>query len=249
MNIDDFAISSKALYKILKEKDVEFLYHANTVSTSLTFINQLALLSRHQIEKENLLQSVQKSDTIDKKYDVWDHVYLDGTDHHVKYSRANFYGPVIFRMKLDMLTAPSLSKVFIMKSNPITWNDRTTLENKFYIDIDDVNRDYLSGKKLDSQIMFTFRKPEKTIKLKSFLHSIGIDEPNIILKLNSGNISTGNYVRNIIQDALNNNGLKHIPLLKRHAKSIAWCRCQIQYNLMYQFDMNEFKKRFSRNPT
>lgn len=159
--IENYALSSKGLYQILKEKNVEYLYHANTVLTAKTFIQQRCLLSRHQVETDNLLQSPQKSDPEDKKYNVWDAIFLDGADLHVKYSQPNFYGPVLFKIKLDMLISPSFEKVYVTKSNPMCWRDDTKMEDKYYSSLDQVKADYLTGSKLDSQIMFTFRAPIK----------------------------------------------------------------------------------------
>lgn len=87
--MDDFYINPKRVYQILVGKKIEYLYHANTVLTSLTFIQQKALLSRNFIEREQLIQTEQKSDQEDKKYNVWDDVFLDGLDLHKKYRRAN----------------------------------------------------------------------------------------------------------------------------------------------------------------
>ncbi len=244
--IEDYAISSKALYDVLKKKNVEFLYHANTVLTSLSFIKEKALLSRHEVEAGGLKQSFQKSDLEDKKHDVWDHVFVDGTDHHVKYSRPNFYGPVLFRLRLELLTSPLFPTVYIMRSNPLYWSDKTSLENKFYKLIEEVNEDYLTSRKLDSQIMFTFRKPQRNIKLNKFLHSIGIDEPKVLVNLKSGgNMLAGDYVRNVISKSLKENGLSHIPLLKRYEKSSGWCNCNIAYTYLYNVDYSEFKRRFN----
>ncbi|MAN03570.1 MAG: hypothetical protein CMI35_10840 [Owenweeksia sp.] len=118
IKMDEYGLSAKSLYTILKNKGVEFLYHANTVSTSITFIENNALLSRHFVESNNLFQSNQPSDKEDKLFDVWDHVFLDGEDLHKRYSRANKYGPVLFRFKLELLTSPQFQNVFITKTNP-----------------------------------------------------------------------------------------------------------------------------------
>jgi len=246
--IENFALSSKALYGMLKKKGVEYLYHANTVATSLTFIKAKCLLSRHQVNSDGLNQSYQKSDGHDKLHDVWDHIYVDGTDHHTIYSRSNFYGPVLFRFSVDILTSPAFKDIFIMKSNPYYWNKKMTLEDKFYLNIDDVNRDYMTGKRLDSQIMFTFRNPKRELKLNKFLHSIYIDEPSVLIKLRSGGeMLAGSYIRTVIGDSLDGNGLSHIPLLKRHENPLSFCKCAAQYTYMYNFEPDEFKRRFSRN--
>ena len=164
MEIEDYSINGKTLYHILKEKNIDFLYHANTVSTSITFIEHRSLLSRHYIETNRLHQTEQKSDNEDKKFDVWDHVFFDGSDLHKKYKRANKYGPVLFRLKLELLTSPDLSSVHVTKSNPWYWTESTTLDEKFYKDVDEIETDYLTGKRLDSQIMFTIRKPDTKVQ-------------------------------------------------------------------------------------
>ncbi|WP_290243266.1 hypothetical protein [Pedobacter aquatilis] len=245
--IEDYAISSKSLYKILKEKGVEHLFHANTVATSITLIKAKSLISRYQVEKDNLSQSFQRSDEKDKKYDVWDHIYLDGTDHHKKYSQSNFYGPVLFIFDLELLASPSFPKVHIMRTNPHFWTDNTTEDEKFYNNIDDVNENYLTKTGNDAQIMFTFRHRGYDLKLNKYLHAIGIDEPKIILKMNTGDeMNAGDYIRTVIKKAMEENGIGHIPLLRRHQKPIDWCRCHAQYNWMYHFNKNEFRRRFSR---
>ena len=91
-------------------------------------------------------------------------------------------------MKLDLLKSSLIENVFVTKSNPWYWNNKTLINQKFYSTIDDVNTDYLTGKRLDSQIMFTLRNPEKNIKLSDFVHSIGIDRPKLLINL------TGKYL-------------------------------------------------------
>ncbi|MBK1896054.1 hypothetical protein [Chryseobacterium paridis] len=244
--MDEFCLSPKEVYQILKNKGVKFLHHANTVSTSITFIKNRALLSRHFVEKNGLHQTSQKSDEEDKKFDVWDYIFLDGEDLHTRYSRANKYGPIIFRFRLDMLTSPSIKGVYVTKSNPWYWSVNTPPENRYYKAIEELNSDYLTGKKLDSQIMFTIKSPEKEIKLNKFLHSIGVDIPKLLIKIkHDQEIHVGDYAFEVIQRSLQENGLSHIPLLKRHNGNLNFCSCHANYNKLYLFNYEEFKKRFS----
>jgi len=246
MDIDDFQLSGKSIYNILKDKNVGFLYHANTVLTSLTFIKEKALLSRHQVEVAGLLQSPQKSDAEDKKFNVWDYVFLDGADLHNSYSRANKYGPVLFRLKLELLTSPAVPNVLVTRSNPWYWNEKTPLEKRYYQSLEELKEDYLTGKKLDSQIMFTIRSPGREIKLNKYLDSIGIDEPKILVRVGEGNeINDGDYARKAIVECMKNHGLGHISVLQRHSKSSIWCRCNLDYNILILSDRREFKRRFS----
>jgi len=247
--IENYALSSKGLYQILKAKNVEYLYHANTVLTAKTFIQQRCLLSRHQVESDKLLQSPQKSDPEDKKYDVWDAIFLDGADLHVKYSQPNFYGPVLFKIKLDMLISPSFEKVYVTKSNPMYWSDHTKIEDKYYGTLDQFKVDYLTTTKLDSQIMFTFRTPLRELKLNKFLHSIEIDEPKILLKLKSGGeMEAGKYVRSAIEEEMAKYGLSHIPLETKQHNLLSKCSCAFGYTYLYNTNYLEFKRRFTRQP-
>lgn len=103
--MENYKLPSKEIYQILRDKGLQYLYHANTVSTSQTFIKQNALLSRGFVEENGLVQTDQKSDNEDKLYDVWNHVFLDASDLHSLYSRANYYGPVAFQIKLELFNS------------------------------------------------------------------------------------------------------------------------------------------------
>jgi len=246
--MEEYKLTPKEIYDILSKKGVEYLHHANTVSTSITFIENDALLSRHFVEENGLYQSPQKSDEEDKTYDVWDHIFLDGEDLHKRYATANKYGPVLFRLSLDILNSPLIESVFVTKSNPWYWKPITTMEQKFYRSTKDLTNDYLTGKKLDSQIMFTLRNPQKSISLNKFLVSVEIDKPKLLINLaNGGQMTVGDYAFTAIQQSLANNGLGHIPLLIRHTKP-GICRCNIEYNYLYAFKYSELKKRFAKKP-
>jgi hypothetical protein len=243
--MEQFFLSAKTIHSILKEKEVEYLFHANTVQTAMTFIRERALLSRGYIEVNNLTQTAQKSDVEDVKFGVWDDVFLDGLDLHTKYKQPNYYGPVLFRMKLDLLLSPSFPNVLVTKSNPMYWKDDTLLENKYYSDAEQIRTDYLTGKKLDSQIMFTLRSPNKLIKFNKFLDAIGIDKPNIIVNLRSGGQkNVGEYAYDKIVTTLKENGLGQIPVLYRHEKGLNLCRCAIKYTWLANTNKDEFEKRF-----
>lgn len=245
--MEDYRIPSKEIFQILSKKGIKYLHHANTVSTSITFIENRALLSRQYVEINNLHQTSQKSDEEDKNYDVWDHVFVDGEDLHKRYRRANKYGPILFKLKLDLLTSPLIPYLHITKSNPWYWKKNTALDQKFYKSYEDIEKDYLTRKKLDSQIMFTIRNPEKNIKLNKFLHSIEVDKPKLIInERNEGNMSLGDYTFNAIQDSLNQNGLGHIPITVRHNDDRGYCNCTLNYNLLQISDYKEFRKRFAK---
>lgn len=58
------------------------------------------------MEKHGLRQTPQSSDATDKKYGIWDAVFLDHVDIHYRGGRKkgpNQYGPVLFVLSLDVL--------------------------------------------------------------------------------------------------------------------------------------------------
>lgn len=208
---DKYYISSKQLYTVLTNKGITNLYHANTVETSLTFINNRALLSRGYVEFHNLIQTVQNSDDKDKRVGVWNDVFLDGKDLSTYFHRPNYYGPVLFVMKLDLLNSPLFDKVLVTKDNPNNWNENivdNVDKNRYYCSIDDINNNYLKGDYYKhARIMFTFRDIEDKMKLNKFCEKIILDqtEDEIINKKSEEKI----------KDAMKKNGIGHIKLEKR----------------------------------
>jgi hypothetical protein len=247
--MDKFYLDPRTVYSILKEKGVKNLYHANTVLTSLTFINNNALLSRNHVEQNGLIQTIQKSDPEDKKFNVWDDVFLDGEDLHKRYKRANFYGPILFVIKPELLLSPSAPKLLITRDNPMYWKDDNNWEKRYYSDPSEMKEDYLSGKKLDSRVMFTFRAPEKTIKMNKFLDHIIMDDPAVIIKFDSGDKNIGERVYKQIETTLQANGVSHIPIKIRHKdEGFYICSCRYKYTWMRNLDYTEFRKRLRINP-
>ena len=243
--LEKYALSSKGLHEILIEKKVDFLHHANTVLTSLTFIRQGCLLSRGTVQENNLLQTPQKSDEKDKLHEVWDSVFLDGTDHHSLYKAYNVYGPILFKIRLDLLLSDDFDKVYITKSNPTIWRDVKPSEDNYYESLKEVRSDYLNGKILPSQIMFTFRSIERKLDLKKYLHSIIVDDPKMRFPTKQGSIEGRDYLMPLFTEAINQNGLSHISLEKRtHNTS---CSCFKQYTNMLNTDPSTFKRFFSKD--
>ncbi len=64
------------LKQVLLNKNVNHLYHANSVATACTFLENGGLLSRGLVEKLNLYQTPQESNEQDKKMDVFNDIFL-----------------------------------------------------------------------------------------------------------------------------------------------------------------------------
>ena len=228
---DKYYINSKQLYSVLVNKGITNLYHANTVETSLTFIKKRALLSRGYIESHNLTQTEQKSDFKDKIVGVWNDVFLDGKDLGEYFRRPNYYGPVLFVMKLDLLNSPQFNNVLVTKNNPMYWDEKIIENinaNRYYSSIKDIENNYLNGSyNTHARIMFTFRDIEEKMKLNKFCEKIILDQTND-KKINID-------IESKIREALNENSLGHITLEKRENYAKA-------YSLMFN---NKFIKMFT----
>ena len=113
-------LDSSKLYPFLIENDISYLYHANTVCTSKSFIEKRALLSRQYMEENGLELTPQNTDELDKKFGIYNETFLDGWDLAELYKKPNIYGPVTFKFKVDILLQSKTLR--ITKLNPYYWH-------------------------------------------------------------------------------------------------------------------------------
>ena len=241
MAINDFSMDSKQVYDVLKKKGVNNFHNANTVLTSLTYIEHRALLSRKYVDLNGLKQTVQTSDDKDKKVDVYDDLFLDGTDLHLKYRRNNLYGPVLFILKLDLLLMPDFSRMFITKNNPIYWDETRDRGEYYYNDIKELERDYLTGEKLrDGRIMFTFKNKDAKLTLNKYCEKIILDDPNKKVNINGVSFRIVDRAKEKLEIKLKEKGLGRIPVEIRHSGLDITC-CAWNY---YWMKEPELRKNF-----
>ena len=121
-------MQGKEVFDALKKIGVTHLHHANSVTTSCTFLEQGGLLSRGFVEQNKLAQTPQDSDSIDKKFGIWDRIFVDQVDIHARAGRVkapNEYGPVLFVVDLaTLLQLPAAANVLVTKENPIYWEGK-----------------------------------------------------------------------------------------------------------------------------
>ncbi|RXK01172.1 hypothetical protein CRU98_01610 [Arcobacter sp. CECT 8986] len=169
------------LYKLLKEKDIKNFFHANTLTTSLTFIENKGLMSRGLVEKKGLFQTLQTSDELDKKYDVWNDVFIDIVDLHDRFSRQNYYGPILFKFSIEFLK-DDIFDVYVTKNNPIYWKESDTEEDKYFKSVDELREDW--DKYELQRKMFTIKNTSDPI-LFDYLEEIIIDDPLVQIEKES----------------------------------------------------------------
>ncbi|WP_440339446.1 hypothetical protein [Megasphaera sp.] len=133
--------------RILEIHRVNALFHANTVLTSISFLKNKGLCSRAYIDKlPDSYQTHQYSDKDDKAFGIYNDIFFDSVDIHDRAKRNNKYGPVMFVYDLDLLLLPELeNKVWITKDNPIRWNQSMIPEDKYFMNLDELQNRFHKG--------------------------------------------------------------------------------------------------------
>ena len=188
---------SATIKHVLERVGVRRLFHANTVTTATTFLESGGLLSRGTVERLGLEQTDQTSDALDKKFDIFDDIFLDTVDIHEQAGRRNAYGPVLFVYSIDVLDDLSKTDIVVTKVNPVRWPG-TTEGERVFLDEGDLERN------------FSWSDFGQCLMLKHRLAPLGFDRlEKVILD------SPGDAYRRLVDEAYD-----HLyPLVKEHAPS------------------------------
>jgi hypothetical protein len=178
-------VQPRDVYEVLKKIGATHLHHANSVTTSSTFLEQGALLSRGFVEDNKLKQTPQGSDQIDKKYNIWHRVFIDHVDIHDRGGRRkgpNQYGPALFVLDLDVLLGlPAGTDIQLTKRNPIYWYDNQPDAERYFQTLDELTKSIHFG---DFDKMLVIQTPTGKIDLPNRQAQLILDDPQ--RKLSSG---------------------------------------------------------------
>lgn len=223
-------LRSAEVKEIFESLGVDGLYHANTVATACSFLRKGGLLSRAAVEKLGLFQTPQSSDKIDKQVGVWGDIFLDTFDLHKWFARHNYYGPVLFKLSLDILDRTSLSGLRITKTNPKYWNEIIDPNERYFQTIQEVDEHFL---RTEAQHMVTFTESADVFPFGNDLISIIIDDP--FRQIDLGDAHTDAI--QALQEAANEGGVDISIISKRMCPSV--CRCGITYQETYASTMKK----------
>jgi hypothetical protein len=205
------------VYKILSRHGVTSLFHANTVTTSCSFLKLGGLASRACLVEKGMSQTDQISDDGDKEFGVWNDIFTDGVDIHERGTIRNIYGPVLFQLPLDILNnLPSSSEVMVTRRNPLYWANIPLEADRYYITEEDLDKGYHFG---DFEKHIIIRKKNGLLKFNTPEISILLDDPK-------GTNSNGKVVYKEAIEKLNKAaqvGNVKIKISKRIC--ISGCRC------------------------
>lgn len=202
--------------KVLQEKGIHNLYHANSVVTSLTFINNGGLLSRQQVETRGLVQTKQYTDQTDKEFGIYNDIFFDTVDIHERAKNVNHYGPVLFVYSLDVLNAFAKNDIGITKENPIHWTSCMSEKERYFSSYEEAKENFLKNS-FGQHV--TIRNCSTPISLDC-VEEIIIDNPG------KGREEYLEQAINAICDALQRQGLL-IKVSKRNCPKD--CRCKAKY--------------------
>jgi len=229
-------LNNKELYDFFKEIDIQVLYHANTVRTSLTYFEQNGLLSRGAVEEKGLIQTPQNSDNIDKKLNVWNDVFLDTTDLHTFFSRQNLYGPVLFEFDIDLLLNEEY-EIWITKNNPIYWNVSTPDNERYFVSVQELKEKW---ENFDRQKKMVTIRNNSTPILFEYVRRIVVDDPRVtITEQGKEDIHIFNETVKSIKNRI---GKDHI--LKGKFKTRECVNCWCRDNYLNQVGVNNLRRLF-----
>ena len=226
-------LDNQELHTLLNDKGIYHLYHANTVSTTSTFIKEGGLLSRGAVEAKGLYQTPQSSDSIDKLFNVWDDVFLDTVDLHKYFNRQNYYGPVVFKISTDFLLKEN-SEIWVTKDNPINWNQNMTDSQKYFCSVEELKQNW---DKFQRQRKMTTIKNTNTPILLDYIVEVIVDDPGV--KLTEEGIIVFNETVAHLKKSLEIN-----PQLKNKFSTRNCSGCFCRTNYLTQLSAPELKKLF-----
>ena len=217
------AIYLSLLRKDKRKEDI-FLYHANSVITSLEFIKSKKLFSRKYGEDMGIPQTYQKSDEVDKQKGIFNDIFFDNCD--IGENRPCYYGPITFVFDAEKILRFE-REIKITKNNPIHKNDIYMYFSSL-AELESQMLKYIEGE--DGGFNFyTKFKHHTTVKNCSYieitkdnLKRIIIENDKNITKLNDNNKSTkseqcysSEKIKKMIEHTLEKVNLEEIEVIIR----------------------------------
>lgn len=220
----------KDIYNILKQKGIETLFHANTVMTSSGYLENDSLISREKMESVGLPQTMQESDTKDKGLGIYNDIFLDTVDNHIRFNRSNYYGPVLFEIDIEILNKIQSGQILITKKNPADWD--FSLKNGFYNSLQDIQRSYFG----EHNNHIIYRDPSGMLNIKGFIKRLVLDDPNKNEPIPE--VSIYDVAESSLEYSIGKSSLG-IQVTKRDCQSI-FCKCQNTYDNRIWYMLNKF---------
>lgn len=166
-------LDAREVLRVLREKGVTTLHHANSVRTACSFLRQGKLLSRGTLDELGLPQTDQQTDSLDQSFGLWYDIFVDTVDIHYRARRRNNYGPVLFELNLEVFEQDWLAYVWVTKSNPKNWTEETSYGERYFGSIQELSDSFVYG---SFDKLFILRSAGGVLRLNQFLSRIVLDK-------------------------------------------------------------------------
>lgn len=201
-------ILPQEFHDFLVEGNITELFHANTLVTSCTYLSHRNIMSRKYVLDKKLKQTSQDSDGIDIEYGIWDHIFLDSVDISARSGYPNEYGPILFKISIEMLLDTNVSSVMVTRLNPTKWKGLTNDER--YMTKENYKSVFNYG---TFDHMITLQTQTGAIPLETYLMEVKIDGIN--LALTDPILESFSYCRGALRYAMGDNGSYNFSFTKR----------------------------------
>ena len=139
-------MNSLEVKNVLGEKCVRYLYHANSVLTSISYLEHGGIMSREYTENCGYPQTPQQSDDTDRLFDIYNDIFLDSVDVHEYSKNVNHYGPVLFVYSLDVLDEVQDFDVCVTRINAMYRLESNVSESqRYYEDSTQLRASFVKG--------------------------------------------------------------------------------------------------------
>lgn len=212
-------LPSSQVHRALKNVGATHIHHANTVLTACQFLRAQALLSRGSVERENLPQTDQYTDSLDKKYGIWFDVFTDSVDIHERAKSENHYGPVLFVFDVALIDKAYTGRLWVTKLNPTKWKGKSE-EERWFQSKDDLSENFSYG---TFDHMIVFRHCGGALPFGKYLKKIILDDPEMETDEEVDLFSIG---YGALRLAMTDAGM-NVPIERRSCR--AGCLCKKNY--------------------
>ena len=199
-----------------KKEDI-YLYHANSVITSLGFITSKKLFSRKYGEYTGLPQTYQKSDEGDKQKDIFNDIFFDNSDIGSKV--ICYYGPITFVFKAQEILH-SEREIKITRYNPIEdsqeplyFSSLSEIENQMIRYVEGEDGGYLFHTKFKHHT--TVRDCDFIEITKDNLECIMVERVDNVAEVKSAECYSSEKIKKMLECALEKANLKGVEVIIR----------------------------------
>ncbi|MES9992833.1 MAG: hypothetical protein ABW098_12815 [Candidatus Thiodiazotropha sp.] len=154
-------------------------------------------------------------------YALLNDIFTDSADIHNSANRDHSQGPVLLELDLEIIRNTYTGKVWISKSNPMTWESNLSHDRKWFVSANDLEDNFSCG---SFNHMVVFRHCGGKLPIQGYLNRIILDDPK--LQTDEDNIDYFSMAYGALKLAMREGGFD-IPIVRRDCNQ--GCGCTSNY--------------------